>query len=146
MNAPVERSWLQRNAKWLVLGAITLGLLMLAAFVLAILFVVSTAMRSSDVYRIALERAQASPEVAAQLGTPVEPGFFTGGSIKIENSTGEADLNIPLSGPRGEATLNVVASKRAGVWHFERMHVQAADAAIDLLQPDASEPAQDEGQ
>lgn len=124
---PQSRTWLQRNTKWIVLIAVLLGLMFLALFIAAILLLVTTTMRSSDVYKEAMARAQADPQVIAMVGSPVEPGFFTSGSINVENRSGDADLQIPIHGPKGEATLEVVARKRDGVWTYEKMRVGDAD-------------------
>lgn len=130
MNTSTSQTWLQRNTKWIVLGAILLSLTLLGLFLAALLMIVAGAMRSSDVYKEALARAQASPQVAAIVGTPVEPGFFTSGTINVENRSGDADLHIPIHGPKGEATIDVVARKRDGVWTYETMRV----GEIELLQ------------
>ena len=130
MNAVAQRTWLQRNTKWIVLGAVLLGLGLLALFIAAIVMVVAGAMRSNDVYKEALARAQANPVLIERLGTPIEPGFFTSGSINVNGGSGEADLAIPLHGPKGEATVNVVAHKKGGTWTFETM--RAGD--VDLLE------------
>jgi hypothetical protein len=47
---------------------------------------------------------------------------------------GVADLTIPVSGPKGSAWVSLFASKRLGVWHYERMivHVDATKGMIDL--------------
>ena len=132
MNAPVSQTWLQRNTKWIVLGAVALGITLLGLFIAAILMLVTTAMRSNDVYREALTRAQNHPALIERLGTPIEPGFFTSGSINTAGPSGSADLAIPIHGPRGEATINVVAEKRGGTWIYESM--RAGD--VDLLEGD----------
>lgn len=129
MTAVAQRTWLQRNTKWIVLGAVLLALAMLAAFITGILFFVAGLMRSSDVYKEALARAQAHPAVIERLGQPIEPGFFTSGTINVENDRGDADLSIPIHGPKGEATIRVVARKDGGPWQYESM--QAGD--VDLL-------------
>lgn len=132
MNAVAQRTWLQRNTKWIVLGAVLLGLGLLALFIAAIVMVVAGAMRSNDVYKEALARAQANPVLIERLGTPIEPGFFTSGSINVSGPSGEADLAIPIHGPQGEATINVVAEKRGGTWNYETMRV----GDVDLLEAD----------
>lgn len=145
MHAKTERTWWQRNTKWIVLGAILAGLLFLAALVLGIFFVVVAATRSSEVYQTSVARAQADSEVIARLGEPVEPGLLVSGNIQVENRDGEADIRIPLSGPQGEATLTVVAHKRAGTWRYDVMQVESAGAApIDLARPEerAAAPAE----
>jgi hypothetical protein len=132
MAAVPERPWLQRNTKWIVLGAVALGLTLLALFVAAVAMLASAAMRTNDVYREALSRAQRHPALLERLGAPIEPGFFTSGSIDVSGPSGEADLTIPIHGPRGEATLNVVAQKRGGTWNYETMQV----GDVDLLGAD----------
>ena len=132
MSTVPERTWLQKNTKWIVLAAVGVGISLLALFIAAILLIVFTAMSSSDVYREALGRAQADPVLIERLGTPIEAGFFTTGSIKTTGTSGRADLAIPIHGPRGEATVNVVAKKRGGVWIYESM--RAGD--VDLLRGD----------
>ena len=129
MNSPASQTWLQKNTKWIVLAAVALGILLLGLFIAAIVMIASTAMRSNDVYREALARAQASPVLVERLGTPIEAGFFTSGSINVNGPAGNADLAIPIRGPRGEATVNVVAEKRGGVWIYES--IRAGD--VDLL-------------
>ena len=129
MNAPASQTWLQRNTKWIVLAAVALGVALLGLFIAAIVMIASTAMRSNDVYREAMARAQANPVLIERLGTPIEAGFFTSGSINVSGPSGNADLAIPIHGPRGEATINVVAEKRGGVWIYESMRA----GEVDLL-------------
>lgn len=131
-----ETTWLQRNTRWLVLGAVGGGLLLLGGLVFVIFMIVATAVRSSDVYQTSVARAQNDSRVLELLGAPVHPGLLVSGSIRVENRNGDADLSIPLSGPRGDAKLTVVAEKRGAEWRYEMMQVQAGDAesgTIDLL-------------
>ena len=130
-----QRNWWQRNWKWFVpAGCLTLVILV-ALFAGGILGLVFGAMKQSDAYARALERARLDCEVQEALGRPVEAGFFTGGSIQVNGPSGSADLSIPLEGPGTEGTLFVVATKEAGQWTFERMEVEVAgrEARIDLL-------------
>ena len=57
-------------------------------------------MKSSDVYREALARAQQHPQVQAALGTPVEDGWWMAGQINIQNDTGNANITIPSRSER----------------------------------------------
>lgn len=124
-----QRTWLQRNTKWIVLTAVLLGLLLLGLFIAGIVMIASTAMKSNDVYKEAMARAQADPVLIERLGTPIEAGFFTSGSINVAGPSGNADLEIPIHGPKGEATVNVVAEKRGGTWVYES--IRAGD--VDLM-------------
>lgn len=122
-------AWMQRNLKWLILAGVLLCLLFLVALLGIIAFTVVTATRSSDVYRTAMSRAQAHPTVIERLGTPVEPGLLVQGRIEVDARRGEADLSIPIHGPRGEAEISLVATKRGGVWRYQQLEVRFADGA-----------------
>ena len=69
------------------LGCFTVALLFLA-FVGSIVVIVFSAMKSTDVYKEALARAKADPAV-------------------IEAASGESNLAIPISGPKGKGTIYV---------------------------------------
>jgi hypothetical protein len=57
------------------------------------------------------------------------------GNININGPSGNANLAIPLSGPKASATLYVVAEKRAGKWEYSTMEVapEGQGERIDLL-------------
>jgi hypothetical protein len=91
-----------------------------AALLMVVLFVV---LGDSDVSRMAIAAAESNPVVRERLGEPVKRGFFTSGSIEISGPSGHADLSIPVSGPRGKATIYAVAKKSAGLWKFETLDI-----------------------
>ncbi|MBN1449001.1 MAG: hypothetical protein JXA28_13810, partial [Bacteroidetes bacterium] len=47
-----------------------------------------------------------------------------------------ADISIPISGPRGEATIYAVARKSAGKWTYQSLAVEIEGTAesINLLE------------
>ena len=126
-----ERTWFERNWKWLAAAAFLFVLLIIAG----ILFLVSRVMRSSDVYRQGVAAALHHPGVITALGDPVEAGFFTLGTVSVSGPSGSADLAIPLAGPKGEGVLYVVAEKEAGAWTMSRLEVEVEGRAerIELL-------------
>lgn len=138
----VRKSWFARHWFWVVPVGCLSVLALVAAFVGAILLVVFGAMRSSDAYGIAMERAEQSDEVVAALGEPIEAGWLVSGNIQVNGPSGDANLSVPLSGPSGEGTLYVVAEKKAGQWHFDTMEVEVVGAAarIDLLAVTSESP------
>lgn len=146
MNATAERSWWQRNLKWVITAGVLLCLLFLGLFIGAILLLATTAMRSNDVHRAAMEQVRAHPDAVAILGEPVEPGWLSSGSIEVNPRSGQADLGIPVSGPRGRGEVSVVAHKSAGIWFFEQLQLQVEGRApIELRTPEqisAAEGAQ----
>lgn len=120
----------------LTLGLGCLSVLVLGClFVAGVMVVANTMMRSTDAYRLALEAAQREPSVTAELGRPVRAGWLTTGHFEVRGPSGEANLEIPLSGPRGSGTLHVRASKSAGKWSFSKLNVRVSGrhAPLDLL-------------
>ena len=132
--APPQGGWWSRNWKWFVpVGCITIVALFLLG-IAAIVMIVFGAMKQSDVYREALERAKASPEVQAALGTPIEEGWWMSGQININNDTGDANINIPISGPKGKGTIHAIATKSGGKWTYSRLDVEVSGGqTINLL-------------
>lgn len=112
-------TWLSRHWRWFVPAISLAGVLVVLGFITVIISV----MRQSDVYQLAVARAKASPEVTAVLGVPVKEGFFLKGNIHVSTQTGQAQLEIPLEGPKAYATVYVEATKTQGVWHFDQLVV-----------------------
>ena len=99
-----------------------------------ILAIVFGALKSSDAYKTAVARAKANPAVVEALGTPIEEGLFLSGKTNVNGPSGEADLSIPLSGPKGKGTLYVLATKSAGQWTYQTLVFEDAQPGqrIDL--------------
>ena len=91
-------------------------------------------MKSSDVYKEALRRAQKDPEVIAALGQPVQDGMFLSGSTKAQGASGEANMSVPIHGPKGKGTLFVEAQKSSGKWIYNTLAVEVGSSGkrIDL--------------
>jgi len=135
MNDAKTKSWWGRNWKWLVpsgclsiIGVIVIGIGLLVTLIFGVI-------KSADAYKIALEKAKASSAVVNAIGSPVKEGFFVAGSVNVTDSSGNADLAIPVSGPKGKGTITAVANKSDGKWIFSRLQFQAESGgeAIDLL-------------
>jgi hypothetical protein len=92
-------------------------------------------MRSSDVCQQAVAKAQASARLKLALGQPITQGWYVTGSINISNDSGSADVSIPISGPKGSATIHAVAKKAAGVWTFSVLRVTLPDGKQMNLLP-----------
>jgi TonB family protein len=131
-----------RNWKWLVpTGCFGLFVLVVAA-VAAIFFFAVSAVKSSEVYRRALEKARNDQAVISMLGQPVSDGLLVQGSIETTmRGEGHAKFQVPLSGPKNSGTLYVVALKvrdlyRDDDWHFETLEVEVTGqpGRINLLQ------------
>jgi hypothetical protein len=132
---PRPQTWFQRNWRWFVPVGCFGVLLAFLGFIAVLLGVVAFSMRSSDAYRDAMASATTHPAVVAELGAPVEPGWFVSGSVRVTGPSGEADLAIPISGPRKEGTLFAVGTKTAGRWTFSTLEVEVdgSPTRISLL-------------
>jgi hypothetical protein len=106
-----------------VLTAVALCILLIIGGAAGIIGAVFGSIKSSDVYQGALTTAMEDPEIIDALGEPVKAGLIPSGSISVENSSGEASLSIPISGPKGKGTLYVEAAKSAGSWEYTMLEV-----------------------
>ncbi len=135
-------SWWSRNWKWFVptgcLSIIVLGI----AFIAVICFAVFAGLKQSDAYKMAVARAKADPAVIEALGSPINEGWFMTGSTHVEGPGGEANLGIPISGPKGKGTLYAVATKSAGRWNYTTLEVEVSgrEDRINLLQDSGAQP------
>jgi hypothetical protein len=136
MNQQQDKNWWGRNWKWFIPVVCLGSLVIFAGFIAGIMFLVFGMIKSSDVYKDAVARAQAYPSVREALGTPIEEGMFTTGNINVSGPSGQANLAIPISGPDGEGTIYAVATKSAGQWTFSTLIVEIKDTKqrINLLE------------
>ena len=123
-------NWGQRNWKWFV----PVLCLVAVAGMIGFVALVMGLMKSSDAYSGAVARASSAPAVIAALGSPIKEGFWVTGNVRISGTSGKADLAIPVSGPKGAATIYVAATKSLGKWHFDGLVVQVVKTKerIDL--------------
>jgi len=129
-------NWWTRNWKWFVpLGCFTVALMFLL-FAGSIVVIVFSEMKSTDVYKEALERAKRDPAVVEALGSPIKDGFLVSGNSNVNGASGESNLAIPISGPKGKGTIYVSATKSLGRWIYSGLVVDLSGThqRIDLLQ------------
>jgi cytochrome oxidase complex assembly protein 1 len=121
---PSRPNWWKRNWKWVV----PIGCLGVAAFFLifaaSIVIIVFSAMKSTDLYKDALTRATENPAVIEALGSPIKAGLLVSGNTNVNGASGEANLSIPISGPKGKGTVYVAATKSLGRWNYSGLIVE----------------------
>lgn len=131
-----ERSWWSRNWGWAV-GGCCLGCLVIPVLLVALFGVgIFTFIRSAGPTDEALALVRANPEAVEALGEPLDTGWWIMGRVDVSGDSGEADLTVPVSGPRGEGKLRIEARRRDGEWEFERLDLDVEGRAgppIDLL-------------
>src|SRR5437667_5101741 len=81
------------------------------------MLIVFSAVKSSDIYKDALARAKTHPAVIEALGSPVTEGFLLSGNTNVNGASGEANLSIPVSGPKGKR--NNLRSGNKVAWPVE---------------------------
>lgn len=138
---PPPRGWWSRNWKWFLPTGCCLGTLLGIVLAIAIFGMgivglfsgISKILKSSEPYQTAVARAKSNEKVIAALGTPITEGFPTG-SVNTNNDSGDADISVTLTGPKGKGALHVVGTKTAGTWTYSTMSVTIAgtDETIDL--------------
>ena len=129
--------WWSRNWKWFVpTGCCLTPLVLLAAFGAFLVFVVAGVLKQSDPYKQAVARAKADSRVTSALGTPISEGWFVWGSVHKSVGSGDADLTIHISGPKGKGTITAVATKLGGEWTYSKLEVkiESNGETIDLAE------------
>jgi hypothetical protein len=112
------------GTKWVFWGCGgCLGLMLLGGIVMGVIFFgVMSVIKNTDAYKSAIT-ATTSPEVQAELGTPITPGIFPMGSVNMNNGQGTADLSIPITGPKGAGTIHYKATSNGGSWKVSEFNV-----------------------
>ena len=130
-----KKNWWGRNWKWVVPVGCLSPLVLIGILVTVIFMSVSGMMKSSDVYKDAVSKAKAHPTVQEEIGSPIKEGGLISGNLNTSGPSGEANLSIPLSGPKGKAAVHVVATKSAGLWTYSTLSVELKETGqrIDLL-------------
>jgi hypothetical protein len=97
--------------------------------------IVFSAIKSTEPYKDAFARAEMNPAVIEAIGSPVKEGFFVSGNTNVNGAASEANLVIPISGPKGKGTIYAKAAKSLGHWSYSDLvvEIQATRNRIDLL-------------
>ncbi len=107
----------QRN--WAIAAAIFYGLVALVMVgIFVAIFALFANLEPIDTLK---EEARTNPQIAEYVGTPVEVGWFTTGSVNQHNRTGDADVSVSVGGPRASGTLRMVSVRQNGVWQVRKM-------------------------
>ena len=130
------KGWFNRNWKWAVpTGGCLLVIILFAAFAGTIFYGVTSMLSDSQAYQDAFEKARTNELVIERLGEPLEPNGIMGGNINYRNGYGEANISIPVKGPKGEGTIRVEGGGVDDTWSYDKMEVYLpeTDEIIDLL-------------
>lgn len=131
-----KKNWWQRNWKWFVpTGCLTL-IALFVVFIVTIFFTVTSMLKESTPYVEAFDKVTHHSYVIEQLGEPIEQSALIEGQISLKNNTGDADIRVPLKGPKGEGMLHVIGTKTNEVWTYSKMEVKftKSNEVLNLLE------------
>jgi hypothetical protein len=63
----------------------------------------------------------------------MKTGMVTTGSVETSNSSGQARLSIPISGPRGSGRLGVIATMEDQRWTLRRLVLVVDGKRVELM-------------
>jgi hypothetical protein len=131
---PPRRGWFGRNWLWFVPTLLGIPILLCGGCIGGSVLMLINAIKGSEVYKVALERVQQSPEVQAKLGQPIEDAtVLPSGNINLDNDEGKAHLMFSVKGPSGTADVDLEAMIVGDQWHYEKYMVTCSDGStIDL--------------
>ena len=127
---PQQPGWWKRNWKWFVPVTLLCMLVLGVGVVALIVTFVFGSIKSSAPYTKALAQAKTDPAVIAELGEPIEAGWYVTGNISVNGQASNADLNIPIYGPNKSGTLHVIALKSASVPGMEDWKITKLEVAV----------------
>jgi hypothetical protein len=132
-------SWFAQH--WALSGIVALvGACALAGIFFASVF---SLLRNSDAAQLALHQAEANPIVVRSIGAPLKTGWIVSGSVNIHGPGGNAELAIPVIGPKGKGTLYATAIRRLSQWQTTSLAFakEGESTAQNLLAiPDENKP------
>jgi hypothetical protein len=135
VTANFQMNWFGRHWKLFIsaigLGVVLSWVLCIGAFV----FFIFGTMKSGDPYQQALVKIRASSAAQQALGSPIQDGWFVTGSLGVSGGSGNADMSIPVSGPKGSGTVHMVAIRYNGKWIINKLEltVNGSGRRINLL-------------
>jgi len=108
--------WFTRHWRWFVPAVVATVLLGCVGFVAVVVLGVFGLLKSSTPYAQALALVRSNERVQRAIGEPITPGWLVSGSVQISGAKGNARLWLPISGPKRQADVVVVATGAEGLW------------------------------
>ena len=130
------KNWFNRNWMWAIpTGGCLLVIVLFIVFAGSMILGLSSLFSGSEPYKEALLNAQSNELLLEVLGEPIEEDGTAKGSINYSNGKGHCNLEIPVKGPNGKATLVVIADKYTDEWDYKLMEIRIleTDEVIPLL-------------
>lgn len=141
-----RETWWARNWRWLVptLVLATVSLIVVAGGGLAFWLFSGGDHRMYSSWDEIAPRVQASPQVRAALGTPVQMrGMLSGQTCSQMAGHKRVDMQAQIRGPKGDGVLTAIGSREDAQWQWNTLTIQvdASGQRIDLLGPQDLDPS-----
>ncbi len=129
------REWAWRNKKWESVQEF-IRIQKIWAWAGFVIFIVSVCiavgtffftihlMKKSEGVQFSFQKVQNDSQVQEMLGSPLQMGFFVGGSYNSSGVKKEVDINYSVSGPKGKAEVYFKADKILGKWEIHHFVVE----------------------
>lgn len=133
-----QPSWWKRNWKWVVpIGGCLTVLLLVVFFIGSLFYGVSSILEESEPYTYALEKINNDPQLVELLGAPIEKDGMPQGNLNWDNGKKNADMKIPIAGPKGNGMLFIVAHGENDTWIYDEIRVTIKEnEEFNLLEDD----------
>lgn len=128
---------LSRRGKALVVSGFAATLILYVGCLWA---AVENQLQNSEIFQATLNQAQISPCVANALGLPLAAGWTTTGGMEESADHGNANLNIPVRGPKADGKLEMTAEKHEGKWTITSLVFVHGPSRVQVEPPDPSAP------
>lgn len=111
---------------------------------LAIALLVFSFLKSTAPFQQSLQAIQNDPRVVEYLGTQIEDGWWVSGNVNINNTSGVAVLQYPVSGHKTHGIASVEASMVDNVWTLDHVSVVVQGRHDPIVLVDEGQPVPDE--
>lgn len=135
--AQIQKERSSAVGKGIAFGCGGCAVLVLASlvFLAGVFAVVFAFIRNTEPVQASLAAARASTELKQALGEPIEMGWLVTGNVNSENNQTDAEVTVPVAGPRGMASIHTVGTRTGSAkWQFSEMTatVDGTGQVIDL--------------
>lgn len=131
-----QKGWFGRNWKWAVpTGGCLIIIILLIVFASSLFLGLTSVIKESSPYQEALSNTRENELVIDRLGEPIVTDGMISGQINYSGDSGHADLEIPIKGPKGKATIHVIGFKEKDQWNYQTLKVyfDSPNEEVDLL-------------
>lgn len=118
-----QKSWFSRNWGWLLGGGCISIIIVVVLLFIGVFYKITDSIKGSEPYSHAFSKAIENEKVIYLLGEPIETNGIGTSNFKYNNGRGEAQLLIPIKGPKGEGSIMVEADKPGDDWIYSELSV-----------------------